>query len=101
MLAKIKEMVRAIEERDEDATKLDNNLNGDVNANPEATSTKFTLEDDEELMLARIRGLPIEAQEYAAKSYGEFKNELKEFLNSHSDGTVIDKDAVDNFFKRL
>ena len=35
MLAKIKDMKRAIEERDEDATKLDNNLNGDVNPNPE------------------------------------------------------------------
>ena len=94
-------MVRAIEERDDEATKLDNNLNGDVNPNPEATPKKITLEDEEEILLTRIRGLPVEAQEYAAKSYGEFKNELKEFLNSHSDGTVIDKAAVDRFFQKL
>lgn len=101
MLAKIKDMRKAIDERDEDATKLDNNLNGDVNPNPETEPKKFTIEDGEELLLARIRGLPIQAQEYAATSYVEFKNELKEFLNSHSDGTVIDKAAVDRFFKKL
>ena len=59
MLAKINDMRKAIDERDEDATKLDNNLNGDVNANPETEPKKFTIEDVEELLLERIRGLPI------------------------------------------
>jgi len=45
MLAKIKEMKRAIDERDEDATKLDNNLNGDVNPNLEKESKKIGIED--------------------------------------------------------
>ena len=52
MLAKIKDMRKAIDERDDDATKLDNNLNGDVNPNPEKEPKKFTIEDGEELLLA-------------------------------------------------
>ena len=72
MLAQLASVVKAIESRDEDAARLERNLNGDVN--PETTITtvspKQDLENVEELLCEGIKGLPFEAQAYAVTAYG-------------------------------